>query len=90
MTKQELETKLTKNLKDFIKKRKHYETGKLYNSIKVDVKDTGDNVMLSFNAMEYIKYLDDGDFMRDFMKLDSTKKAINEYIGTKIQLALRG
>lgn len=90
MTKQDLENKLTKQLKDFIKKRKHYDSGKLYNSIKVNITDTENSVKLSFNAMEYIKYLDDGDFMKDFMKFDSTTKTINLYISTKIQLVLKG
>lgn len=90
MTKNELEDKLTKSLKDFILKKGYYNTGKLYDSISVIVVDINDNINLKFESMEYIKYLDNGKFLKEYMSLKEIKELVNLYLKTKIKLALKG
>jgi hypothetical protein len=89
MTINELNSKLNIALKNYIKTSKHYSSGKLFNSIKfkcTNNKTTGLQIKLS--AMEYINYLDDGDFMTDFFALENVISIITEFLSRDIELNL--
>jgi DNA repair exonuclease SbcCD ATPase subunit len=68
-----IENDLTKSLKAFIKQRNHYASGNLYKSIKCKFDA---NLKLTINAYEYLVYLEDGEFIKDFFNLPSTKESI--------------
>lgn len=72
-TKRSIEQEMTSSLKKFLKDRGHYASGKLYKSIKVKVDQ---NIQIKINAYEYLVYLEDGDFIKDFFNLASTKQSI--------------
>jgi len=61
-----LNQKLTAAMKSYIKASSHVASGKLLNSIKFKCTDNGE-LEISFNAMDYIYYLDNGDFINNFL-----------------------
>lgn len=85
MTLQQLNTKLSANLRTYIRVLDHIDTGDLYKSIKFNCTyDTQLNIKLK--SMSYIVYLDEGEFIYDFFKLDSTKKLINQFLTYQLDL----
>ena len=72
-TKNIIEKEMTSNLKKFLKDRGHYASGKLYKSIRVNIDQ---NMQIKINAYEYLVYLEDGGFIKDFFNLPSTKQSI--------------
>jgi hypothetical protein len=85
MTKAQLENRLKILLKNYIKDRKHIDTGKLYRSIKFKVNDDpqlGTDITLS--SEYYISYLEDGEFVPDFFSLKSVIDSIARYEADKI------
>lgn len=61
------------DLKSIIVQKGHKGSGKLLDSIKVSVRQVGDNFNMSIEANEYIKFLDNGNLLKDF-KIELTKK----------------
>lgn len=81
MTQQQLNNSLTSQLKDFLRKRKHIESGDLYKSIKVS---SDANLNFKLNAYEYIQYLDDGTFLSDFFALPKTVQTIQTFLTSSL------
>lgn len=63
-------------MREYIKSRGHVETGRLSNSISFNVKRTGE---ISLNALEYINYLDNGNFIVKFWELRDVKTALADF-----------
>lgn len=53
---QPIAQKIEDLIKAYLKDNGHYKSGKLYNSIKVTVDDTGN---YSINTLDYFQFLDD-------------------------------
>ena len=89
MTLNELNKQLTIALKNYIKTSHHNNTGKLYNSIKFNcTNNQTTGLKISFDAMEYIYYLDDGDFIANFFALNNTVSIITEFLSKDIEINL--
>jgi hypothetical protein len=86
MTITELNAKLTQNLKSYIKTQHHNETGHLYNSIKFKCTFDNNQFQVKFDSYEYILYLEHGEFIQDFFKLDSTLKLLSDFIAINITI----
>lgn len=84
MTTTELENRLTNNLKNYLKQKNHYGSGKLFKSIKFTVTDNG-NFDIKLVAEEYIQYLDNGKFLDSFFQLNSTTELFEEYFSKKVE-----
>jgi len=83
----ELNNRLTLALKNYIKASNHVDSGRLIKSIKFKCTDANDGgLKIKFNAMEYIHYLDNGEFIAKFFALDSTVSIITEYLSKTITL----
>jgi len=80
MTIYQLNKVLRDLLKKFIMDSDHIDTGALYRSIVFTCRATEDGLQINFNSEYYIKYLEDGDFVNKFLKLDSVSDAIGDYI----------
>lgn len=87
MTINELNSQLTLALKEYIKSSHHYETGALYKSIKFTCSDIPTKGLdIKFNAMEYINYLDDGEFINTFFSSTKVVNILTTYLSTIITL----
>lgn len=64
----ELAAKFTEDLKSILRKENHKESGDLERSIKFSFKKEGESYVLKLSANSYIKYLDDGELLPNFMK----------------------
>ena len=84
MTIQQLNNNLEKNLKSYIKKEELISSGKLYNSIKFKCTYKDFDLKIKLDAKEYIKYVDRGDVLNYFFKLDSTKEIIQQFYASKL------
>lgn len=71
-----LAVKLRQDLVNELNIAGHNETGALANSIVFQFTVNNTGAHLHFNALEYIKYLDNGTFLSNFM--DKAKKEIAE------------
>jgi len=87
MTLSDLNIGLTNLLKDYVKDTSHNETGTLYNSIRFECTDSN-GLEIKLNAVEYIQYLDDGDFLKNFFELDSVGDLIAEYLTVILDITL--
>jgi len=76
--------KLEDNLKKAIKDARHVDSGHLINSIKVSFKK--DSNELHIEAAEYIKFLDDGKFLKDILskEIKKIKKDLAKYYKEEI------
>jgi len=88
MTIQQLNNKLTALLKKYIKASNHVDSGNLYNSIEFNC-SFNQELKISFKTAEYIKYLDDGEFLNGFFALEETKKLIGEFITSSLEQSLK-
>jgi len=79
MTIGELNYQLTQALKTYVKSSNHNDTGRLYNSIQFKCTTTN-GLTIKFDAMEYIHYLDDGDFINNFFEQSSILDLIATYL----------
>lgn len=84
MTLKQLDKKLDKSLRDYIKKRNHILTGALYKSVlfKCEFKD---DLKIKFSSMYYIKFLEHGDFINDFYNLSTTNEIIRDFIISRME-----
>lgn len=81
MTISQLNTSLADALKVYLRASKHNDTGKLYNSIKFNCTiDKG--IDINLDAMEYIQYLDDGQFLEDFYNSKIVEDILSEFVIT--------
>jgi len=87
MTISQLNTQLTQALKNYIKSSGHNETGALYGSIRFTCTDNN-GLKINFKTMNYIQYLDDGEFINSFFGLSSTNDIISEYLVSKLVTTL--
>ena len=87
MTINDLNSRLTQALKNYIKTTSHSNTGRLYNSIKFTCTDAGE-LDIKFTAMDYVNYLDDGRFITNFLALPTTINIITEYLSRTIELGI--
>jgi hypothetical protein len=85
MTQIEANNQLTNNLKQILKTKNYVDSGKLYKSIKVTLKQKSNGYIVSINSMNYLKYLEDGELVSNFIKSDSTKKIILLVIATNLK-----
>lgn len=86
MTQPQVEAKLTANLKKYLKSEGHVESGKLLKSLKIEGSAAGFKVV----GLEYVQYLDDGEFLNNFFSLPSTNKLIEEYIAITVNKEIEG
>ncbi len=56
------------SLKEEIVKDRHIDSGDLLRSIRVSFKENNGSYDIKIQALEYIKYLDDGEFLTDWLK----------------------
>jgi hypothetical protein len=84
MTIQQLNKKLTTELKVFIKKEDLYKTGKLYKSIKFNCIYKNLDLDIKLDAKEYIQYVEKGDLLQKFFALDKTKEILQEFYADNI------
>lgn len=76
---QELAKKFEEDLKSLI--TPHNKTGKLGSSIKITFKKTSSGYEISIKALEYIKYLEGGKLLDNFLR-DKTKELTKEITKT--------
>ena len=88
MTVQELNNKLTKALKDFIKQEGLFSSGKLYRSIRFKCTFTNFKLDIKFDSLEYILYLENGRVVEKFFDLDSTTRIIEDFYSSQIEFNL--
>lgn len=86
MTIQELNTKLTKELKSFIKNKGYVDSGKLLNSINFNCTFIDNELNIKFNAMDYIKYLDNGELLNKFLATQTAIEAIQEFYASNLNI----
>lgn len=84
MTTQQLESNLTDDLKDYLKSQGHVKTGKLMNSIKVNVTDAG-KFKMTVVGLEYLEFLDEGGFVQSFFDLGSTISLMEDYLASQLE-----
>jgi hypothetical protein len=70
--------KFKKDLQEEIKKKGHYGEGKLSNSIEFSFKKDKNKYTLQLEANQYIRYLDEGMFLKEF--LNTKKKEMDEVL----------
>lgn len=61
----------------------HNKTGKLQDSIQIRFTTEGNECKILISAKEYIKYLDDGNFLKDFIQ--EKKKELVKVIKTELK-----
>lgn len=83
MTIQQLNIKLSGALRKRIRELDHILTGDMYKSIEFKCSDNG-KLVIKFKSIYYIKFLDEGDFISEFVALQSTRDIIKEYIREKL------
>jgi hypothetical protein len=66
MTTKELENKLELALKSKLKKEGYVKSGSLLKSISFKVTFTNNKLSIKLNANDYIEFLDEGNFIKDF------------------------
>lgn len=80
MTTTELSNSLTNMLKKYIKDEGYYSSGKLYKSIKFTVKNNpSSGLSIELDSLPYINYLDNGQLLTKFFKLNSVESIIFDY-----------
>jgi len=84
MTLQELNTQLTSLLKSYIKSKGYVSSGKLVNSIQFTATDSNE-LDISFNAQNYILYLEKGKLMQNFFDSSDAIELITQYEISKIE-----
>jgi hypothetical protein len=85
MTISQLNNKLTTQLKAFIKKENLYDTGALYKSVKFKSVYKDFELGIKLDSVDYIKYLEKGDFLSKFFELAATKETIQEFYVSQIE-----
>lgn len=85
MTIAELNSKLDKALRAYIKKRKHILTGALYESVTYDCAWERDDLRIKFSSMYYIKFLEHGDFIQDFYNLSTTNDILSQFVAEMVE-----
>ena len=85
MTIQQLNKRLDKALRDYIRKRDHILTGALYKSVLFNCTFTNGDLRLKFSSRYYIKFLEYGDFVNDFYDLPSTNQIIRDFMVSYIE-----
>lgn len=85
MTINQLNNKLTSNLKSFIKKEKLVDTGNLYRSVKFGCGYKDFDLTIKLKSSDYVKYLEEGTFLPKFFELESTKEIIKEFYTSQIE-----
>lgn len=85
MTVTELNSKLTRELKAFIKQEGFYDSGTLYKSIKFNCTYRNLELKIKFKSQEYVQYLDEGDFLNDFFKKDDVIDLLSEFYSSQIE-----
>lgn len=83
MTIQQLNIKLSGALRKRIRELDHILTGDMYKSIEFICSDNG-KLVIKFKSRYYIKFLDEGDFISEFVALSSTRDIIKQYIREKL------
>lgn len=81
----ELSIKFEDELKNLVSS--HKKTGKLESSITTKVTISSDKYVLTFSALKYIEYLDDGKLLKNFIK--EKKKELKEEISKTITSDIR-
>lgn len=80
MTINELNKELTDSLVNYLNQTGHNETGALESSIDFDCSIIGGNDLdISFNAKEYIHYLDDGKFLDNYFDTQDFEDIIQRW-----------
>lgn len=87
---QDTNNQLTASLKALIIKRKHNDTGKLLNTLRVKLIDDGVKLTLNINAQDYLKFVDEGKLLNEYIKAPSTKKIIGAYVKAKLINEFKG
>ena len=75
-----INTELNNLMKSYIKTTNHNDSGSLSSSIKFNAKLTDDGFLLGLEANNYILYLDDGNFIEDFLGLPKVGDVISTFI----------
>lgn len=85
MTTNELENKLTNELKTYLKQQGYVDSGKLVASIKFTVKDSpSTGLEIDLDANDYIKYLDKGQLLDKFFAQSKIIDLVITYGSDKI------
>lgn len=63
-----LSNKFEQDLINKLNSKGHNKTGKLEKSIHFSFNESGGDYTIELSCLEYIKYLDDGKFLDDFLK----------------------
>jgi len=85
MTINELNNKLTRALKVFIKKEGLVSSGALYNSIEFNSTYNNFDLKITLKSLEYIQYVDKGKLLPSFLALSTTKDIIKEFYVESIE-----
>lgn len=64
----DLSEKFKKDLIDKLRQKGHVSTGNLENSITINFKDSDNKFTIQISCLDYIKYLEDGKFLTDFIE----------------------
>lgn len=86
MTIQELNSRLTNQLRVYIKAKGFVDSGKLLNSIQFNSTFIDNELNIKFDAMEYIKYLDNGNLLPKFLATNEPIQAIQEFYSTNLTI----
>ena len=88
MTIQEFNTQMTQELKSFIKSEGYVSSGKLEKSIKFKCTFNDNQLDIKLDAMEYINYLDNGNFLNKFFEKDSVSELIADVYSSNLDLGI--
>jgi hypothetical protein len=67
-------------MKKYIRSTGHNKSGALSSSIKFNATYFNGNFDMGLQAKEYILYLDNGKFVKNFMALPAVKKVVSEFV----------
>jgi len=77
----------TSDLQSALQSAGHIETGRLSNSIRVSFKKTSNGFEIDMNSLGYIRYLDNGMFLKNFLqkKQKEMVSILNRYMKEDLQ-----
>jgi hypothetical protein len=82
----QLNRRLKKIMKDFIKDEDHIDTGALYRSIRLKLRFTKNKLDIKFSSKDYIVYLEEGNFVKRYFELNDVNEAISDFYVENLQI----
>lgn len=85
----DLNNKLDSYMKDYIRNEGYVDSGMLLKSIKFKSVEENNELIIKFDAEDYIQYLNDGNFINDFFSQNKVLELITEYRAEMIDIQIQ-